>query len=174
MPHEVSAGKWRLILPRRDTLVSTTCNEKRQTSITDWPPVVVAAKTTSDASRCSPFPPDPNSPRSTINTVAREITEAGGDALAVKVDTRNYDELQNMVKQTVQRYGRLDVLVYNSGGESILQETRIARYARWASRCNYCVVVECVMLTAVDLEAIWWSSVENTPMKRYKLMLEVK
>ena len=31
--------------------------------------VVVAGKTTSDASKCVPFPPDPNSQKSTINTV---------------------------------------------------------------------------------------------------------
>jgi NAD(P)-dependent dehydrogenase (short-subunit alcohol dehydrogenase family) len=98
--------------------------------------VVVAAKTTSDASKCSPFPPDPNSPQSTINTVAREISEAGGEALALQVDTRDYENVQDMVRKTVQKYGQLDVLVYNSG-------------------------------------AIWWASVENTPMKRFRLMQQV-
>ena len=34
----------------------------------------VAAKTTSDASKCHPYPPIPNSPRSTLNTVEREIS----------------------------------------------------------------------------------------------------
>ncbi|KAK5126653.1 hypothetical protein LTR85_009587 [Meristemomyces frigidus] len=98
--------------------------------------VVVAAKTTSDASTCAPFPPDPNSQQSTINTVARELTEAGGDAMALQVDVREFENIQNMVDQTIQRYGRLDVLVYNSG-------------------------------------AIWWSSVETTPMKRFQLMQRV-
>lgn len=78
--------------------------------------VVVAAKTTSDASKCRPFPPDPNSPQSTVNTVAREITEIhGGQALAVQVDTRDYASIQTMVKTGVQHFGRLDVVVYNSG-----------------------------------------------------------
>ncbi|KAK4547045.1 hypothetical protein LTR36_001266 [Oleoguttula mirabilis] len=98
--------------------------------------VVVAAKTTSDATQCVPFPPDPNSPQSTINTVAREITEAGGDALALQVDVRDFENIQDMVEQTVQKYARLDVLVYNSG-------------------------------------AIWWASVEKTPMKRFQLMQRV-
>lgn len=100
------------------------------------PPVVIAAKTTSDASKCVPFPPDPNSPSSTINTVAREITEAGGDATALPVDVRDYDNIQDMVRQTAEKYGRIDVVVYNSG-------------------------------------AIWWSSVEKTPMKRFQLMQRV-
>jgi NAD(P)-dependent dehydrogenase (short-subunit alcohol dehydrogenase family) len=98
--------------------------------------VVVAAKSTSDASKANPFPPDPNSPQSTINTVEREIREAGYDATAVPVDTRNHVSIQNLVKRTVEIYGRLDVLIYNSG-------------------------------------AIWWASVENTPMKRFQLMQRV-
>ncbi|KAL2361397.1 hypothetical protein RJZ56_005724 [Blastomyces dermatitidis] len=98
--------------------------------------VVVSAKTTSDASKTTPFPPDPNSPQSTINTVEREIREAGGEAIALAVDTRDVDAIKRLVKQTVDTYGKLDVLVYNSG-------------------------------------AIWWSSVENTPVKRFQLMQQV-
>ncbi|EME48850.1 hypothetical protein DOTSEDRAFT_67794 [Dothistroma septosporum NZE10] len=99
--------------------------------------VVVAAKTESDASKCNPFPPDPNSPASTINTVAREVTELhNGTALPVVVDVRSYENVQAMVATTVKKYGRVDVVVYNSG-------------------------------------AIWWSSVDNTPMKRFQLMQRV-
>ncbi|EEH33738.2 short chain dehydrogenase family protein [Paracoccidioides lutzii Pb01] len=98
--------------------------------------VVVSAKTTSDASKTTPFPPDPNSPESTINTVEREIREAGGDAVALAVDTRDDDAVNRLVHKTVEIYGKLDVLVYNSG-------------------------------------AIWWSSVEDTPVKRFKLMQQV-
>jgi NAD(P)-dependent dehydrogenase (short-subunit alcohol dehydrogenase family) len=98
--------------------------------------VVVAAKSKSDAATVSPFPPDPNSPQSTISTVEREIREAGGQATAIACDTRDYASIQHMVDQTVLKYGRLDVLIYNSG-------------------------------------AIWWSSVENTPMKRFQLMQRV-
>ncbi|GAB7358359.1 hypothetical protein MBLNU230_g2430t1 [Neophaeotheca triangularis] len=98
--------------------------------------VVVAAKSTSDASACSPFPPDPNSSASTISTVAREIKEAGGEAKAIPVDVRDFANVQALVSQVSETYGRLDVLVYNSG-------------------------------------AIWWSSVENTPMKRFQLMQRV-
>lgn len=49
---------------------------------------------------------------------------------------RSYEDIQEMVKKTIQAYQRLDVLVYNSG-------------------------------------AIWWASVENTPMKRFQLMQRV-
>lgn len=64
--------------------------------------VVVAAKSTSDASKTTPFPPDPNSPQSTISTVEREIKEAGGEATAVAVDTRNFSGVQSMVDKTIE------------------------------------------------------------------------
>ncbi|PYH87419.1 short chain dehydrogenase family protein [Aspergillus ellipticus CBS 707.79] len=99
--------------------------------------VILSAKTTSDASKTTPFPPSPNSPASTINTVAREITEAGGTAHAIPVDVRSVPQIERLVAETVRlTNGRLDVLVYNSG-------------------------------------AIWWSSVANTPVKRFRLMQQV-
>ncbi|TLS23392.1 uncharacterized protein PpBr36_05971 [Pyricularia pennisetigena] len=77
--------------------------------------VVVAAKSMSDASKVLPFPPHQNSPDSTINTVEREIRAAGGDATAVQVDTRDFGSVQRLVEKTIEMYGRIDVLIYNSG-----------------------------------------------------------
>ncbi|ETS80000.1 hypothetical protein PFICI_07529 [Pestalotiopsis fici W106-1] len=92
--------------------------------------VVVAAKSTSDASKVHPFPPDPNSPESTISTVTREIIEAGGDAVAIAVDTREYESIRNLVSETIRHYGRLDALVYNSGAIwwASVEETPFKRF----------------------------------------------
>ncbi|EME87695.1 uncharacterized protein MYCFIDRAFT_27259 [Pseudocercospora fijiensis CIRAD86] len=100
--------------------------------------VIVSAKTTSNPQNCHPFPPDPNSFSSTINTVAREITEIyGGEAEAVSCDVRFYEQIQEAVRKGVDRFGgRVDVVVYNSG-------------------------------------AIWWSSVEGTDFKRFRLMQQI-
>jgi NAD(P)-dependent dehydrogenase (short-subunit alcohol dehydrogenase family) len=100
--------------------------------------VVVTAKTTSDASKipASDFPPDPNSTLSTVNTVAREITEAGGAALALPVDVRFPEQIEHLIYTVIKQLGRIDVLVYNSG-------------------------------------AIWWSAVETTPFKRFRLMQQI-
>ncbi|KAI1433617.1 hypothetical protein GGR50DRAFT_668021 [Xylaria sp. CBS 124048] len=98
--------------------------------------VVVAAKSTSDAQNVVPFPPDPNSPASTISTVEREIREAGGEVTAIPLDARDPETIKRCVNKTIEIYGRLDVLIYNSG-------------------------------------AIWWASVEDTPLKRFQLMQRV-
>ncbi|KAI1822943.1 hypothetical protein F4861DRAFT_531900 [Xylaria intraflava] len=98
--------------------------------------VVIAAKSTSNAQDTVPFPPDPNSPDSTISTVEREIREAGGDVTAIPLDVRDPESIKRCVNRTIEIYGRLDVLVYNSG-------------------------------------AIWWASVEDTPLKRFRLMQRV-
>ena len=71
------------------------------TDLTSFSSVVVAAKSTSDAYATKPFPPDPNSPQSTISTVAREIKEGGGQATAVAVDTRDFESVQKLVDETV-------------------------------------------------------------------------
>ncbi|TAQ86088.1 hypothetical protein B7494_g5583 [Chlorociboria aeruginascens] len=72
----------------------------------------IAAKSTSDANSSSSFPPDPNSPASTINTVAREIQEAGGEVLPIQVDTRDHGSIARMVDI---KFHRIDTLIYNSG-----------------------------------------------------------
>ena len=63
---------------------------------------VVSGKSTSDAAKVKPFLPNPNSPQSTISTVVREIQEAGGEASAVSVDTRDFDSVQRMVARTIE------------------------------------------------------------------------
>ncbi|KAL1311120.1 hypothetical protein AAFC00_001324 [Neodothiora populina] len=77
--------------------------------------VAVAAKSISEAYQTHPFPPDPNSAQSTVSTVAREINEASGRAIAIQVDVRNVEDVRRMVDKVIEVYGRLDVLVYNSG-----------------------------------------------------------
>ncbi len=66
--------------------------------------VVVAAKT------AEPHP----KLEGTIYTAAKEIEEAGGQALACVVDIRNEELVQRAVDQTVERFGGIDILVNNA------------------------------------------------------------
>ncbi|MGB9858167.1 MAG: sorbitol-6-phosphate dehydrogenase [Dictyoglomaceae bacterium] len=48
--------------------------------------------------------------------VAEEITkEHGRPAMAIKADVTNEEDVKNMVEKTVERYGKLDIMVANAG-----------------------------------------------------------
>jgi 3-oxoacyl-[acyl-carrier protein] reductase len=47
--------------------------------------------------------------------VVQEITAAGGQALAVQADVGSAAEAQRLVKETLDRFGRVDILVNNAG-----------------------------------------------------------
>ena len=46
---------------------------------------------------------------------ARDVAEAGGEAMGIQIDVRDPDSLGTMVEQVVARYGRIDCLVNNAG-----------------------------------------------------------
>lgn len=51
----------------------------------------------------------------TIFSVAEEVEKAGGQALAVQVDVRDENQVQNMVEKTLERFGAIDALINNAG-----------------------------------------------------------
>ncbi len=46
---------------------------------------------------------------------AREINEAGGNAICLKGDVRNYDEVEKIIQNTIDKFGTIDILVNNAG-----------------------------------------------------------
>ncbi|HTK81750.1 MAG TPA: SDR family NAD(P)-dependent oxidoreductase [Bacteroidota bacterium] len=60
--------------------------------------VVVAARTQSD-----------------IDGVAHQIREAGGSALSVRADVSKEEDVRQLVSQTLNRFGRIDILINNAG-----------------------------------------------------------
>ena len=50
-----------------------------------------------------------------LEEVVEEIRATGGEALAVKCDLSNDNELHNLIDKTVQRFERIDILVNNAG-----------------------------------------------------------
>jgi len=46
---------------------------------------------------------------------ARDVAEAGGEAMGFQIDVRDPDSLETMVEAVVRKYGRIDCLVNNAG-----------------------------------------------------------
>ncbi len=51
-----------------------------------------------------------------LQPVVDEITAAGGEAMAFPFDVRNHDQVKQLVGKTIERFGRIDVLVNNAAG----------------------------------------------------------
>jgi citronellol/citronellal dehydrogenase len=67
--------------------------------------IVIAAKTTE---------PDPRLP-GTIHDAAREIEALGRRALPVRCDVRDADQIDAMVQQALDTFGKVDILINNAG-----------------------------------------------------------
>ena len=50
-----------------------------------------------------------------LDKAAAEIKALGRESLAIATDVRNAEQVENMVKQTVDKFGKLDILVNNAG-----------------------------------------------------------
>lgn len=64
--------------------------------------------------------------------VVDEITAAGGNASAVKVNVAKFEEVENMINGTVEKHGRLDVIVNNAGiGPKVMNKTHEHTLSDW-------------------------------------------
>jgi citronellol/citronellal dehydrogenase len=67
--------------------------------------VVIAAKTTTATEKLP----------GTIFTVAQEVQALGAQALPVQVDVRDEGQIGEMAARTLERFGRIDILINNAG-----------------------------------------------------------
>jgi len=49
-----------------------------------------------------------------LQTLAQEITGAGGEVLPIKMDVADHDRVKSAFKQVTEKFGRLDILVNNA------------------------------------------------------------
>ena len=63
------------------------------------------------------------------NTVKELETETGGTCLAVQCDVRHYEEVENMLKEVLKAYGKVDVLLNNAAGNFISPTERLSANA---------------------------------------------
>jgi NADP-dependent 3-hydroxy acid dehydrogenase YdfG len=50
-----------------------------------------------------------------LKSLADELTQKGGKALAVATDVTNSDQVKSLVEASVQKFGRIDVMINNAG-----------------------------------------------------------
>ena len=61
---------------------------------------------------------------SAAETVVQEIEAAGGEAIANGANVCSEDDVKNMVKETMEKWGRVDILINNAG---ILRDKSFAK-----------------------------------------------
>ena len=74
--------------------------------------VVVASRTETDASAGAPYEKYGSG---TIGETMGRIEDLGGSAIAVRCDVSQADDIQRLIDTTLDRFGRIDVLVSNAG-----------------------------------------------------------
>ena len=85
----------------------------------------------------------------TIYSAAAEVEAAGGKALAVQVDIRNEEQIQNMVQQAVEKFGGIDVVINNASAIQLTgtEQTEAKRFDLMQSinvRGTFLVVKHCL------------------------------
>lgn len=65
-----------------------------------------------------------------LQQTANELMqETGGQVLAVQCDVRNYNEVENAINETLQKFGSIDTLINNAAGNFISPTERLSNRA---------------------------------------------
>jgi citronellol/citronellal dehydrogenase len=65
-----------------------------------------------------------------IYTVSKEIEDLGSNALPIKTDLMKHNDIENLVEKTINKFGRIDVVINNAGALwwKDIENTPIKRY----------------------------------------------
>lgn len=63
------------------------------------------------------------------NTAAELETQTGGTCLPIQCDVRHYEEVENMLKETLKAFGKVDILLNNAAGNFISPTERLSSNA---------------------------------------------
>ncbi len=62
-------------------------------------------------------------------TAAELESETGGTCLPLQCDVRHYDQVENMLQETLKQFGKVDVLLNNAAGNFIAPTERLSAHA---------------------------------------------
>lgn len=68
---------------------------------------------------------------SQLDELGALITSEGGTAIALPTDVSNSDAVRRMVKETIDRFGRVDILINNAAGPNYISSLVLSDDARW-------------------------------------------
>ncbi|MFP5351327.1 MAG: SDR family NAD(P)-dependent oxidoreductase [Actinomycetota bacterium] len=66
-----------------------------------------------------------------LETLAKEIDAMGRKALVVPTDVTQRDQLESLIRRTVEEFGKLDVFVNNAGGSNFMAPLTTLRPSGW-------------------------------------------
>ena len=72
-----------------------------------------------------------------IENVVAEVAELGVESLAVVTDITKPDDVDRLIATTVEKFGRLDVLVNNAGGGSAMKKAEDTPYEEWVRLIDF-------------------------------------
>ena len=96
--------------------------------------------------------------------VADEIVTNGGQSLPIKTDVTNFEEVENLIRQTVDTFGQLDVMVNNAGiGPKKLLKTAEYTLDDWDSviAVNQTGVFYCMKLALLQMTKQGFGNIVN-------------
>src|SRR4026209_351157 len=82
--------------------------------------IVIAAKSVEENSKLG----------GTIFSAAKEIEDAGGNALPVQCDIRSEEQVNSAVEKTIERFGGIDILINNASALTLTatEQTEMKRF----------------------------------------------
>ena len=79
-----------------------------------------------------------------LKQVAEDVTSLGGEVLSVQADVRDRDDIKHIMDATLERWGRIDVLLNNAGvGDDVKLVDMPSEKIRNEIHINLTAVIEC-------------------------------
>jgi NAD(P)-dependent dehydrogenase (short-subunit alcohol dehydrogenase family) len=104
---------------------------------------------------------DENGQSAHADAVVAQITAAGGEAMSHGANVANVEQVEDMVKQTMEKWGRVDILINNAG---ILRDKTFLKM----SLDEFRLVIEVHLMGSVNCSFTATSASPTTALPRWR------